>query len=296
MGLLPPRFRLVIAASVGVFAVALAWEYLFPANPDYSRTPVLFVHGHGCRASDFKPMIRHLVAQGYPRDYLSAPEITPNTSSNVRAAEEVLAPAVDSLLGSARTAALRAGHQGPLPERVDVVGWSMGAVSGRWYAARRRPDRVRTFVSLAGSNHGTNALCPYEDEGGREMCPAFATDRGRNPVQVALNGTPSAPADETPYGFGADRDGVVPVPRDATRNILYLTVRVEPDEWINPERSATLDGAGGMAVELPPGVAVEETSPGNYLLRERADHVSVLRGGGSLRLVTALLAARDAAK
>jgi hypothetical protein len=126
------------------------------------------------------------------------------------------------------------------------------------------------------------------------MCPAFAGDAKRHPLQVALNGTAATPVDETPYGLGRDRDGVRSVPADPGRSIWYVTVRIEPDAWIKPERSALLDGAGGIGVAMPDGVRAIETSAGNYRLLERTDHDSLLSNPSLLRLVSMLLTARDA--
>src|SRR6266850_5437573 len=263
-------------------------------RPDYARTPVLFVHGLGMSSAVWRSMIEHL-ATTYPRDYLYGVDIVPSTMTNVRAAESVLVPAADSLLARAKSAAQRAGYRGELPRRVDVVSHSMGAVSSRWYAAKLRPDLVRTWIGLAGANHGTESLCSWRDEASREMCPAFARNAQTHAVQVALNGADGAGVDETPYGLGLDRSGVPRIAADATRNILYLTVRVEPDRWIQPERSALLDGAGGVRLNIPAGVPAEETSPGNLLFRAPVEHDPLLDHPDLLRLVAALLAVRDGA-
>ncbi len=279
--------------ALQLFALACGCSEAHSNPPDYSRTPVLFVHGHGLSSADWRPLIAHLAATGYPREYLHAVDIVPNTMANVRAATTVIEPAAAQLLARARAAARSAGHKGGAPPRLDIVSHSMGVVSSRWYAAKLHPELVRTWISLAGSNHGTNTLCWFKDEAAREMCPAFATSAEKNAVQVALNGPPAAPSDETPYGLGSDRPGAPRIPPDRTRNILYLTVRIEPDSWITPERSAVLDGAGGVPFAVPAGVPVEESSSGNFLFRARVDHCSLLNHPDLIRLVAAMLAVRD---
>jgi pimeloyl-ACP methyl ester carboxylesterase len=287
----PAGLVLVLSVLLG-----LAWGSACSSEPaDYARTPVLFVHGLGQSSAVWRSLIEYLAAARYPRDYLYGVDIVPSTMTNVRAAESVLAPAADRLLATARRAAQRAGFRGELPRRVDVVSHSMGAVSSRWYAAKLRPDLVRTWVGLAGANHGTESLCSWVDEASREMCPAFATNARTHAVQVALNGAAGAWVDETPYGLGPDRPGVPRIAADGARNILYLTVRVEPDRWIQPERSALLDGAGGVPLDIPAGVPAQETSPGNLLFRARVEHDPLLDHPDLLRLVAALLAARDGA-
>lgn len=260
---------------------------------DYSRTPVLFVHGHGLSSADWRPLITSLVGLGYPREYLHGVDIVPNTMANVRAATSVIEPAAAAFLVRAQAAARSGGYRGEGPQRLDIVSHSMGALSSRWYATRLRPDLVRTWISLAGANHGTGAACGLGDEAAREMCPAFATSATTHALQVALNGAEGAWADETPYGLGIDRPGVPRVPPDRARSILYLTVRIEPDRWIQPERSAVLDGAGGAPIAVPEGVPVQETSPGNFLFQARVGHDPLLKHRDLLRLVAAMLAIRD---
>lgn len=279
---------------VAVLLLGLAFGSATGTEPaDYARTPVLFVHGHGLSSADWRPLIEHLTRAGYPREYLHGVDIVPNTMANVRAAQTVIAPAAAGLLARAAAAARRVGKDHDAPRRLDIVAHSMGAVSSRWYAGRLRPDLVRTWISLAGANHGTDAACQLRDEAARELCPAFATDARTHALQTALNGANGAGVDETPYGLGPDRPGVPRIAHDSARKILYLTVRIEPDAWIQPERSAMLDGAGGVPIAVPDGVRVQETSPGNFLLQARTGHDPLLRHPALLRLVVAMLAARD---
>ena len=290
MPAVPSRLRRGMLLLLGL---ACGCSVAHAEPPDYSRTPVLFVHGHGLSSADWRPLIAHLTANGYPRESLRGVDIVPNTMANVRAATSVIAPEAAALLARAEAAARRAGYSDEVPRRLDIVSHSMGVVSSRWYATKLRPELVRTWIGLAGANHGTNVLCAFYDEAAREMCPAFGTGGRRNAVQLALNGADGAWIDETPYGLGLDRPGVPRVPSDGTRSILYLTVRVEPDRWIQPERSAVLDGAGGVPIQVPAGVPVRETSPGNFLFEAPVGHDPLLYHPDLLRLVTAMLTARD---
>jgi hypothetical protein len=258
---------------------------------------VLFVHGHGLYSSDWDPLIEAMQAAGYPPSYLMAIQIQPNTMGNVAAAERVIAPAVERLLARVAEASTQGGSGRPLPRRIAIVAHSMGAVSSRWYTARLHPERVAVWVGLAGSNHGTNALCPYPDEAAREMCPAFSSDPRQQAVQIDLNGRPGSPRDASPYGIGDDPPRIPRIPPHSERSIVYYTVRIEPDEWIVPARSAVLEGAGGPSVDLGDMDAVEETSPGNYrfdagfgwLDRRSLDHMTLLEHPELHRLVLRLL-------
>lgn len=262
--------------------------------PDYSRTPVLFVHGSGLNSNTWEPMIKHLQEIGYPSEYLYAVDLKPNDGANDRAAETFIAPAVESMLAKAEDAARNAGYPGEIPTQLDIVAHSMGAVSSRWYVAKLHPERVRTWISLAGANHGTNALCGHSGDGNQQMCPAFATSVQDSALQVALNGTPRTPIDETPFGLGVDSlPEVQTIPPDADRAILYLTVRIEADGWIKPENSAAIDGAGGLPISLPARLPVEETSPGNYLFQGRVGHDPLPQDPDLIRLVVSMLSVRD---
>jgi triacylglycerol lipase len=299
VGKILPTQRIAIACILGIILGCATKGNVSP-NPkstndsaDYSRTPVLFVHGSGLSSHTWQPTIEHLQEIGYPSAYLYAVELQPNDGANDRAAETFIAPAVESMLAKAKAAARNAGYSEPIPVKVDIVAHSMGAVSSRWYIAKLHPERVRTWISLAGANHGTNALCGHSGAGNQQICPAFATSAADSPLQVALNGTPSAPIDETPYGLGVDSPQVKTIPPDADRAILYLSVRIEPDGWIKPENSAVIDGAGGLPIPIPAGVPVQETSPGNYLFQGRVGHDPLPQDPDLIRLVASMLNVRD---
>lgn len=255
---------------------------------DFSRTPVVFVHGHGMSQDDWADMIWHLSKAGYPPQYLSAVDIRPNVMGNVEAAESIIAPAIERLLEIVRQSAREVGYSGALPQRVDIVSHSMGAVSSRWYAAKIGPERVRTWISLGGANHGTNALCDYQDDGAADMCPAFASDHSQNGVQMMLNGSSDNPVDETPWGLGPDSDGRHSVVPDDERHITWFTIRIEADKWIEPADSANLDGAG-TSQSLQESRYFRETSPGNLLLQTNAIHDDLPRDEGVINVVAMLL-------
>ena len=232
--------------------------------------PVLLVHGSGLDAHYWKPLIEALEAEGYDRSMIEAVEMLPRDGSNTRAATEYLEPAVERLL--VRVGADAVPGPESRPGRVILVSHSMGAVSARWYATRIAPHRVAGWIAIAGANRGTNALCGYSGAGDRQMCPAYARSGAQSWIQVALNGTPDRPRDETPFGIGADSPGRISIAPDRSRRISYWTLRIEPDSWIEPASSAQIDGAGGLALGVPEGLPIEATSPGNYLFRENIEH------------------------
>lgn len=207
-------------------------------------------------------MRKGFIEAGYPQAWLKAVDLQPNDGSSITAAQQQIAPAVENLLSTAQAAAKRAGCTAP--RKIDIIAHSMGAVSSRWYVARIEASRVSNLVGVAPANHGSDALCDLEGEGNAELCPAFDEDTTRRGLQTQLNGTSAHPADETPFGPGADREGVQTVPPQAPRRVRYTTFRLDPDEWIRPARSAVLDGAGGLRLQNLVEDAVI-TTPGNVL-------------------------------
>jgi len=104
--------------------------------------PVLLVHGIWDSAERLAPLRRGLAARGFAA--LHPIDLKPNTGS---APLEKLAAQVDE---AARAAAERS------PDgKIDVVGFSMGALVSRHWVQRAGRDKARVFVSISGPHHGT---------------------------------------------------------------------------------------------------------------------------------------------
>lgn len=257
---------------------------------DYTKTPVFFVHGHGMTAGSWDKMISRLIRDGYPRQYLKAIQLIPNTCANIEAAEKQIAPAIEEFLREINAFLKKEHPDIPLKTKVDLVSHSMGALSARWYAAKVRHDRVRIWLSLAGANHGTNVLCAYSGPGADDLCPAFAKDRKDSLIQYLLNGEPHvSDVDETPYGIGKDSPHVNSIPPDKEKNILYISIRTSPDEWIEPEDSSILDGTEGARISIPKHIKAKETSPGNILMTNGVGHDEILADEDTADLVKIIL-------
>jgi hypothetical protein len=133
-------------------------------------------------------------------------------------------------------------------------------------------------------------LCKYEDGGAKDCCPAYASNINESFIQYILNGWPYiGDVDETPYGAGKDSINVVSIPPDKYRKIFYFSFRIDPDEWIKPEKSSVLDGCGGLKVEYPEKINFEEPSDGNLLLNNIEDHDLIIHNKKVFRLVLAVL-------
>jgi hypothetical protein len=164
-----------------------AFEYTFDEDP------IVFVHGWTFSDWEWETMIARFSGLGYPADYLAAIAFADPFGSNVSQARDELAPFVDDVL--ARTGA----------QRVDIVAHSMGGLSTRlWIKFHGGAEKVRDYVSLAGTHHGTAWSCAFtwSGEGAEETCPAYADqEESVNGVQWDLNGDPDLPdVDETPFG------------------------------------------------------------------------------------------------
>lgn len=260
------------------------------SNPDYAKTPIFFVHGHGMKARCWKPMISYLTKGGYPHNYLKAIQLHPNNGSNIDAAEKQIAPAIEDFLKEINVFLEKEYPAMPLKTKVDLISHSMGAMSARWYAAKIRPDRVRIWISFGGANHGTNVLCKWSDPGANDCCPAYAPSKEDSLIQYTLNGAPhAADIDETPYGIGKDSPGTHSIPPDERRKMLYITFRTSPDKWIKPETSPILDGAGGLKMMMPENVRAKQTSPGNILMTNRVGHDAMLSDADTMQLTKVFL-------
>ncbi len=247
-------------------------EIAFPDTSceHYRKTPVFLVHGSGLDFSTFTPLIGAFRAVGYPREALVAINLKPNDGDNIHAAETMIADGVRNQLATVNEAATQLGCTTPEHTQVNIVAHSMGAFSSRWFLRYMQPEAVRSLVTLAGSNHGTDKLCGRRGKGNEQMCPA--NDPAPESAQGRLNGIPGRRFDETPWGLAEDPIDIESLPADSTRRVAYATIRLEPDVWIDPASSAELAGAGGVEVADPARFQLRETSPGNYLFTGAASH------------------------
>lgn len=282
----------VLAVALGGYVRSIGMDPGKPAGDvrPGGRLPVLMVHGSGMNPSVWQPFIRQLRAHGWPQEYLHAVSLVPNDGGNASAAEQQLLPAAQALL---ERAVRRAGvGDEAQPAKIAIVGHSMGAVSGRWLAAKLIPDRVSVVVSLAGPHHGSTMLCGRSGAGDIELCPT-ATGAGRSDLLEQLNGSRAAPADETPYGPGKDPAGVTGRPPTRAACIAWYAILIDPDEWIVPSASARLAGSGGGVIaELPAGI--ERLSAGQFIVKAPVRHDDLPASPAVMELVTSMLTAAPA--
>jgi triacylglycerol lipase len=119
---------------------------------------VLLVHGLWDTADRVGPLADGLRDRGFERVYcMSMPSLgrapIPDLGERVHAAADQLLTECGS-------------------ERIDLIGFSMGALAARYYVQRRGGrDRVRRFVSISGPHHGTMTAYSLPFAGVRQMRP-----------------------------------------------------------------------------------------------------------------------------
>jgi pimeloyl-ACP methyl ester carboxylesterase len=273
--------------------LVLLWVIPSCGASDYTKNPLFLVHGYGMSAKSWQPLITYLKEKsGYPSQFLRAIQLVPNDDSNIHAAENQIKPAIEVFLKDVNEFLAQNHPNIPQKTKINLISHSMGGLSSRWYTAKVRPDRVRKWISLAGANHGTNDVCPlrFISPGADDLCPAYAKNEQESFVQYSLNGAPKVPdVDETPYGLGGDSTGVASIPPGENRRVLYITISTTDDEWIDPDDSVSLDGAGGLEIPIPPDLPAKIISSGNILMTNGVRHDSMLQDSDTMKLVGIIL-------
>lgn len=137
-----------------------------PSAAASERVPVLLVHGIDDDARTLAPLADGLARAGFQD--VQVVELKPN---NGDAPISVLAGQVAEAAGSLRARTGRA--------RVDVVGFSMGALVSRYYLQRLEGrNHVRRFVSISGPHAGTLMGWLRANPGARDMRPGSELLRG----------------------------------------------------------------------------------------------------------------------
>ena len=193
--------RFVICCALTLLSACT--ESVTPGTlPELKHDPILFVHGYGGSSANWETMKQRFIADGWQDFELYAYNFSFITSNATTAAE--IRDYVNDII--AKTGATK----------VDIIAHSMGSVSSRYYLKNLGgSEKVDAWVSLAGPNHGTDAVenenCGFTPC--REIVPGST-------FLLTLNA-----GDETP---GLTR---------------YGTWRSPCDTTINPDESVILSGA-----------------------------------------------------
>ena len=146
-----------------------------------------------------------------------------------------------------------------------------------WIKFHGGADKVRDYVSLAGTHHGSNMACLvwWLGESGREQCPAYAAShQDHNGVQWDLNGDPDQnDVDETPFGV---EDG---------GSIHWNALWTERDVFDRPPHTCCLNQAFRGDCSDPVNIPVPWTG-----------HLSMVRDAQVFQIVAQLVLAHHAGK
>lgn len=127
-----------------------------------TRPPVLLVHGIFDSGKRLQRVRDHLLGCGVPQ--VRVIDLVPNSGKVGldRLAEQVARHVED----------LRTGNDAA---RIDLVGFSMGALVSRFYVQKLGgKERVRRFVSISGPHAGTLTAYALWNEGAKQMRPGSA--------------------------------------------------------------------------------------------------------------------------
>ncbi|WP_431043980.1 esterase/lipase family protein [Streptomyces sp. P1-3] len=192
---LPLLVTLACTPAVGLLATPQ------PASAAAPRNPVVFVHGYQGSADDFAAFRRTFLNAGYRPSDLYALDY-PDTQTN-----EVTARQLAALVNTALTNTGRS--------RVDLIGYSMGSLSARYYLKNLGgTDKVAHFAGIAGVNHGTVTayLCGLTTTD--PACPQMAPT---STFLTQLNADDETPGRTTAYATWVSRCDTVIVPITSAR-------------------------------------------------------------------------------
>lgn len=197
--------RSAVRAAAAVAMTAALWACTETSSPrsdalagcetagtsgSVQHDPILFVHGYAGNGGNWQEMKARFLADGWQPNELYSCNYS-FTASNVVSATEIGAQvdAIKELTGASR---------------VDIVAFSIGSVSSRYYLKNLGGStQIDAWVSLAGPNHGTDAVeinnCTFAPC--REIAPgsAFLADlnSGDETPGLARYGTWRSPCDAT---------------------------------------------------------------------------------------------------
>ena len=218
-GLSPPRRRLVVSvvALCAVLGVVLAAGLVVsrdgaaaPVAQDRPG-PVLLVPGYGGSTAALEVLAGRLREAGRTAVVVRLPG---GGTGDLREAAQVVGEAAESAVAAGAPS-------------VDVVGYSAGGVTARWWVAQEGGDAVvRRVVTLGTPHHGTQ-LAALGAGLGLPGCPVACRQLAPgSDLLRTLNGS-----DETPDGPA------------------WTSVWTDQDEVVTPPDSARLDGATTVVVQ-----------------------------------------------
>jgi triacylglycerol lipase len=188
------------------------------AEPDYSKDPVVFVHGYFLSEfGSWSWLKSRLVEEGWPEDYLYSFKFDNVFGCNPKHGQELETVVNKALAETGAT-------------KVDIVCHSMGCLDSRYFIKFMCGyQKVRDYVSIAGAHQGTIIACldPISC-GADQMCVQSYEDAWmQNDFLMALNWCDITPG----------------------KDIKYTSIWSNLDEIIVPQENSILEGAVNHKLE-----------------------------------------------
>ena len=190
------------------------------AEPDYSKDPVVMVHGYFLwDVPTWAWMKARLIEEGWPPEYIYVVAFENDFGCNPKHAQEVKAVVDQALAETGR-------------DKVDMVCHSMGCLDTRYYIKFMCGyQHVQDVVNIAGANQGSVVACaePFSC-GADQMCVGPLDDAWmKNDFLFKLNICDMTPGD----------------------GILYTCIWTPLDEIIVPAKNGELAGALNIKLTAP---------------------------------------------
>lgn len=193
-------------------------------DPGTDRTPVVFVHGNGGDACNFREIARDCRDHGWQGDELWA-----ITFGSFTATHAEMSAQLDDFVRHVRAETDASS--------VTIVAHSLGVTGVRyWLQDRQRHDWVETFVGLGGANDGTCGCPGCEDASDRTLTPEDAARACRSVARQCRD------VEGHPLAVLSDAD---PTPGDV--EYVMIRGRFDPIYWCD-RSSPFLDGAENVAL------------------------------------------------
>lgn len=188
------------------------------ATPDYSKDPVLMVHGYFLgEGPTWEWMQNRLIDNGWPSEFLYRIEFDDGVGCNPDHAHQIA--------GMVQLIRMQTGR-----DKIDLLSHSMGGLDTRYYIKYLCGYRyVKDYVSIAGAHKGTMIACAdLISCGAQQMCVTSTAQDAwmSNDFLLALNSCDITPNDD----------------------ILYTSIWTGTDEIIVPQVNSMIEGARNIQV------------------------------------------------
>ena len=216
-----------------------------------NTTPVIFIHGNTESAHFWLPARNYFLGQAWDRDALWAFSYGRNDVRHFDSNDAAAASIGRMVDAVTRYVSQRSGHE---VRQVDIVAHSLGVTAVRqWMKQANAWHRVRSFVAIAGANHGT--WVARADARGRNRASAFELAPDSPWLQQLNRGgeTPGATRYLALYDGTGRSDALFPAPLQHSPRLeaaTNLAFNLERNRHLNHRELAQSPQALAAAVQF----------------------------------------------